>query len=67
MYREIQQRMIDVLDEGDYVKVIGKGKNKTNMTVQLTKRKNPLKETLFEKLSGRCKYSSGRSVHLTPA
>ncbi len=48
MYREIQQRMIDVLDEGDYVKVIGKGKNKTNMTVQLPERKNPLTETLFE-------------------
>lgn len=48
MYREIQQRMIDVLDEGDYVKVIGKGKNRTNMTVQLTKRNDPKKETLFE-------------------
>ena len=48
MYREIQQRMIDVLDEGDYVKVIGKGKNRTNMTVQLTERKNPQTETLFE-------------------
>ncbi len=40
--------MIDVLDEFYYVKVIGKGKNKTNMTVQLPERKNPLTETLFE-------------------
>ncbi|MBQ5559452.1 MAG: aminopeptidase [Lachnospiraceae bacterium] len=48
MYRQIQQSMIDVLDKGDYVKVIGKGKNKTNITVQLTSLSNPEKETLFE-------------------
>ena len=35
-YKKIQQTMIDVLDKGDYVKVIGKGKNKTDITVQLT-------------------------------
>lgn len=48
MYRQIQQSMIDVLDKGDYVKVIGSGKNKTNITVQLAKLHNPEKETLFE-------------------
>ena len=47
-YRVIQQRMIDVLDRGDYVKVIGKGKNQTNMTVQLSDLLHPEKETLFE-------------------
>lgn len=48
LYREIQQKMIDVLDAGDYVKVIGKGKNKTDITVQLPPLKNPKKETKFE-------------------
>lgn len=47
-YKKIQQTMIDVLDKGDYVKVIGKGKNKTDITVQLTTLNNPEKETLFE-------------------
>lgn len=47
-YKKIQQTMIDVLDKGDYVKVIGKGENKTDITVQLTTLNNPEKETLFE-------------------
>lgn len=47
-YCKIQQRIIDVLDKGDYVKVIGAGKNKTNITVQLPPLKNPEKETKFE-------------------
>lgn len=47
-YQVIQQRMIDVLDHGDYVKVIGKGRNQTNMTVQLGELSHPEKETLFE-------------------
>ena len=47
-YRVIQQRMIDVLDQGDYVKVIGRGRNQTNITVQLGELSHPEKETLFE-------------------
>lgn len=47
-YCKIQQKIIDVLDKGEYVKVIGKGKNKTNLTVQLPPLNNPDKETNFE-------------------
>lgn len=47
-YQKIQQKIIDVLDKGDYVKVLGKGKNKTDITVQLQALKNPKKETNFE-------------------
>lgn len=48
MYCKIQQKIIDVLDQGDYVKVIGAKNNKTNITVQLPALKNPEKETNFE-------------------
>lgn len=48
LYEKIQQTMIDVLDQGEYVKIIGKGKNKTNLTIQLPPLKNPEKETNFE-------------------
>ena len=47
-YRKIQQTMIDVLDQGDYVKILGKGENKTDLKVQLQTMQNPEKETLFE-------------------
>ena len=47
-YCQIQQKIIDVLDKGDYVKVIGSGQNKTNITVQLPSLKDPKKETKFE-------------------
>ena len=48
MYHEIQQAIIDVLDQGDYVHVLGRGKNKTDIKVNLHKLKNPEKETIFE-------------------
>lgn len=48
MYREIQQNLIDALDQGEYVHIIGKGDNKTDLFVALTEIKNPEKETLFE-------------------
>lgn len=48
VYAQIQQKIIDVLDKGDYVKVLGKGANKTHMTVQLQPLNNPEKETKFE-------------------
>lgn len=47
-YAKIQQKIIDVLDQGDYVKVIGMGKNKTDITIQLPPLENPEKETKFE-------------------
>ncbi len=51
VYEEIQQHMIDALDQGEYVKIIGKGRNKTNLRVQLYKLNNPEKETIFENCS----------------
>ena len=48
MYREIQQNLIDALDQGEYVHILGKGDNKTDLFVALTEIKNPEKETLFE-------------------
>lgn len=47
-YAKIQQRIIDVLDQGDYVKVMGMGKNKTDITIQLPPLENPEKQTKFE-------------------
>lgn len=48
MYKEIQQIMIDVLDQGDYVHVLGSGKNQTDIKVKLHELKNPEKESIFE-------------------
>lgn len=48
MYREIQQKIIDVLDKGEYVYVRGKSPNKTVMKVRLHPLANPEKETNFE-------------------
>lgn len=48
IYGKVQQNIIDALDQAEYVKVLGKGDNKTNMKVQLHDLKNPLKETNFE-------------------
>ena len=48
MYREIQQNLIDALDQGEFVHILGKGDNKTDLMVALTEIKDPKKETLFE-------------------
>lgn len=48
IYGKVQQNIIDALDQAEYVKVLGKGDNKTNMKVQMHGLKNPLKETNFE-------------------
>lgn len=48
MYQNIQQTIIDALDKGDYVRVLGCGENKTNLKVKLTELSDPMKETLFE-------------------
>lgn len=46
-YKKIHQYLIDTLDKGKSVRVIGNN-NKTNLIVQLQELKNPDKETLFE-------------------
>ncbi len=48
LYRDIQQKIIDTLDKGEYVTVKGRGDNKTSLTVSLHKLANPDKETIFE-------------------
>lgn len=47
-YRQIQQTLIDALDEGDYVRVTGRGKNHTDIRIQLHKLERPLEQTNFE-------------------
>lgn len=48
LYANVQQTLIDALDEGAYVKVKGRGANKTDITVQLYRLDDPQKETIFE-------------------
>lgn len=48
LYRDMRQKIIDVLDTAEYVEVIGKGENQTNMQVQLAALSNPEKQTKFE-------------------
>lgn len=48
VYKEIQQKIIDVLDHADHVIVKGRGKNKTDMRVSLMKIDDYEKQTIFE-------------------
>lgn len=48
LYQDMQQKIIDVLDSGERVHVLGSNGNKTDLTVQLYRLKNPQKETIFE-------------------
>ncbi len=48
LYQNMQQRIIDVLDRAEYVKVKGRGENKTDITVQLYPTADPEKQTKFE-------------------
>ncbi len=47
-WQQIQQRLIDVLDTGVSVHILGKGDNQTDLRVALPPLGNPEKETLFE-------------------
>ncbi len=48
LYAGIQQALIDALDKGEYVHILGKGNNVTDLKVQLYRLQNPEKETIFE-------------------
>lgn len=48
LYEEIQQYIIDALDQGEYVRVVGCNGNKTDIKVMLYELQNPEKETIFE-------------------
>lgn len=47
-YKKVQQAMIDVLDQGEYVHILGGNGNRTDLKVKLHELKNPEKETIFE-------------------
>lgn len=47
-YEIIQNKIIDELDKADYVRVVGKGDNRTYINVKLHELNNPEKETNFE-------------------
>lgn len=47
-YQMMQQKIIDVLDQGEYVHITGKDGNSTDLTVALWRLKDPQKETIFE-------------------
>ena len=48
LYSRVQQTMIDALDQGEYVHILGKGENQTDIRVRLCDLKDPEKETKFE-------------------
>lgn len=48
LYRDVQQKLIDVLDTADHCEVKGRGDNRTNLRVNLWKLKDASKETIFE-------------------
>lgn len=48
LYRDIQQRIIDVLDTAEYVQVKGYGDNKTDLRVHLIDLTDPAHQTKFE-------------------
>ncbi len=48
LYQGIQQRIIDVLDTADCVRIEGANGNKTDLTVNLYKLSDPAHETIFE-------------------
>ncbi|NBH14262.1 leucyl aminopeptidase [Lachnospiraceae bacterium] len=48
LYQQMQQKIIDILDQGEFVHVTGKGGNTTDLVIALYPLKNPAKETIFE-------------------
>lgn len=48
LYRDMQQKIIDVLDEAKQVHITGKGENKTDLYVTIWPLKDRTKETAFE-------------------
>ncbi len=48
LYQGMQQKIIDVLDQGVAVRITEKGENRTDLTVSLRPLGDPQKETLFE-------------------
>ena len=48
LYRDMQQKIIDVLDTADTVHITGRGSNRTDLYVKIYPLSNPAHETAFE-------------------
>lgn len=48
LYRNMQQRLIDVLDQAERVHITGRGGNRTDLMVSVWKLEQPKKQTAFE-------------------
>lgn len=48
VYEKVQQTIIDVLDDGEYVHILGGNGNKTDLKVQLYRLEDPDRQTIFE-------------------
>ena len=48
LYERIQQCLIDLLDRGEYVHILGCGENRTDLTVALAPLDDPARQTAFE-------------------
>ena len=48
LYAQVQQTLIDALDQGEYIHVLGKGDNVTDLKIQLYRLQDPEHETIFE-------------------
>ncbi len=48
VYEKVQQALIDALDQGEYVHILGGNGNRTDLRVRIHELKNPEKETAFE-------------------
>ena len=48
LYQTIQQRIIDALDTAEYVHILGKGDNRTDLKVAMQPIQDPAKESNFE-------------------
>lgn len=48
LYRDIQQRLIDALDQAEYIRVYGMGENRTDLRIRLRGLSDPDRETKFE-------------------
>lgn len=48
VYEKVQQTLIDALDQGEYVHILGGNGNRTDLKVQLHRLNDPKKGTIFE-------------------
>ena len=48
VYEKVQQTLIDALDQGEYVHILGGNGNHTDLKVRLHELKDPERETIFE-------------------